>query len=251
MSELILVRHGQASFGKKSYDKLSELGIEQARLLSQHWQNEGEQFDHIYAGSLLRQQETAQELLPLVAGSPESPDTHPGLNEYNGDSLLKIHLRDLGKTPKENVDFGGAVSDEDVTAIDGAISAIKNKGTFQKLFEEATAKWIVDELKPSTGEENFEYWAAFKARVYNALDEIMDKHTGGKRVLLSTSGGVIAIALQRVLQFPDDQVIKTNWMVHNSSVTRIRYGSGKISLMQFNSLPHLNNKAMQRFVTYR
>lgn len=244
MSELILVRHGQASFGKKSYDKLSELGIEQARLLSQYWKSEGEQFDHIYAGSLLRQQETAQELLPLVAGNPDSPITHTGLNEYNGDSLIRIHLRDLGKAPDANVEFGGAVSDGDV-------SSIKEKGTFQKIFEEATAKWIEDKLEPSNNEENFEYWAAFKQRVYNALDEIMETHGGGKRVLLSTSGGVIAIALQRVLQFPDDQVIKTNWMVHNSSVTRIRYGSGKISLMQFNNLPHLNNKIMQQFVTYR
>ncbi|GIT63997.1 MAG: hypothetical protein Ct9H300mP22_3970 [Gammaproteobacteria bacterium] len=38
MSELILVRHGQASFGQKSYDKLSDLGIEQVRILARHWQ---------------------------------------------------------------------------------------------------------------------------------------------------------------------------------------------------------------------
>jgi hypothetical protein len=54
-----------------------------------------------------------------------------------------------------------------------------------------------------------------------------------------------------VLQFPDDQVIQTNWVVHNSSVTRIRYGNGKISLTQFNSLPHLVKEGMQQYVTYR
>ena len=79
----------------------------------------------------------------------------------------------------------------------------------------------------------------------------MARHSGGSRVLVATSGGVIALALQRVLQFPDEQVIRTNWMVHNSSVTRIRYGSGKISLPQFNSLPHLEKEGMQEFVTYR
>jgi len=40
-------------------------------------------------------------------------------------------------------------------------------------------------------------------------------------------------------------------MVHNSSVTRVRYGNGKISLTQFNSLPHLEKKGMQHLVTYR
>ena len=73
MSELVFVRHGQASFGQKSYDKLSELGIEQARILAQHWQALGEEFDHIYAGSLLRQQETARELLPLVKNNVSAP----------------------------------------------------------------------------------------------------------------------------------------------------------------------------------
>ena len=75
MSELILVRHGQASFGAESYDKLSAKGVEQAKILAQHWQGLSENFDHIYSGTLLRQRETAHELLPLVAGSPEGPST--------------------------------------------------------------------------------------------------------------------------------------------------------------------------------
>ena len=79
----------------------------------------------------------------------------------------------------------------------------------------------------------------------------MPRLANGSRTLISTSGGVIAMALQRVLGFPDEQVIATNWMVHNSSVTRVRYGNGKISLTQFNSLPHLEKKGMQHLVTYR
>ena len=79
----------------------------------------------------------------------------------------------------------------------------------------------------------------------------MSQHSSGSRVLISTSGGVIAMALQRVLKFPDDQAIQTNWVVHNSSVTRIRYGNGKISIAQFNCLPHLDKKGMRQYVTYR
>ena len=37
MSELYLIRHGQGSFGTGNYDKLSDLGCEQARLVGRHF----------------------------------------------------------------------------------------------------------------------------------------------------------------------------------------------------------------------
>jgi len=70
MSELVFVRHGQASFGADSYDKLSDKGVEQVRILAQHWLEIGEQFDYLYHGTLLRQKETAKELLPLIHSHP-------------------------------------------------------------------------------------------------------------------------------------------------------------------------------------
>ncbi len=37
MSSLFLVRHGQASFLERNYDKLSAKGEEQARILGRYW----------------------------------------------------------------------------------------------------------------------------------------------------------------------------------------------------------------------
>mgnify|MGYP001626688006 FL=1 len=235
MSELILVRHGQASFGAESYDKLSAKGVEQAKILAQHWQGLSENFDHIYSGTLLRQRETAHELLPLVAGSPEGPAQLPGFNEYNGDPLIRIHLRDL-RAAGENVPSEWPIKDE---------------RQFQKIFEVATARWIRDDLDPRDDVDGFESWASFKSRVYSAMDEVMARHAQGSRVIISTSGGVIAMALQRVLNFPDEHVIATNWMVRNSSVTRIIYGRGKLSLTQFNNLAHLENPENKHMITFR
>ena len=82
-------------------------------------------------------------------------------------------------------------------------------------------------------------------------DEIMGRHCDGSKVLIATSGGVIAVALQKVLQFSDRETINTNWMVHNSSVSRIRYGKGRLSLAQFNNLPHLERLEKQDMITYR
>ena len=236
MSELILVRHGQASFGSDSYDMLSERGREQIRILARHWQDLGEDFDCIYSGTLQRQVETAQELLSLVKNSPSAASQHAALNEYNGDPLIQSFLRDHAT----QAGFDPAL-----------LWPIKEERMFQRLFEAATARWIRGELDPGEQDSGFESWSSFQNRVHGVLDELMSKHTGGSRVLLSTSGGVIAMALQKVLKFPDEQVITTNWMVHNSSVTRIKYGNGKLSLTQFNSLAHLEREGLQTLVTYR
>jgi len=236
MSELILVRHGQASFGAESYDKLSDKGVEQVKILSQHWQALGERFDHIYSGTLLRQRETAHELLPLVKGEPTASVQLTGFNEYNGDPLIRAHLRDM----REAGDLSGP-----------AQWPIQDERLFQRIFEKATARWIVDDLDPRDDIADFERWSDFKARVYAALDEVMARHGSGSRVIISTSGGVIAMALQRVLNFPDDQVIATNWMVRNSAVSRIIYGRGKLSLTQFNNLAHLETPEKQQLITFR
>lgn len=236
MSELVLVRHGQASFGAESYDKLSEAGIAQVRQLSQHWRNLGERFDVVYAGSLKRQLETAAELLQHVDEAPAVARIHQGFNEYNGDPLMAIYLRDHA-------------ANEGFQA--GLRLPIRDERLFQKVFEAATAKWIRDELRPAAEDSQFESWRAFQQRVHGAIDELMERHSTGSRVLISTSGGVIASALQRVLQFPDDKVISTNWMVHNSSVTRIRYGNGKVSLTLFNNLAHLERADLKHMVTFR
>tara|TARA_B110000858_G_scaffold175732_1_gene209355 strand:- start:39305 stop:40015 length:711 start_codon:yes stop_codon:yes gene_type:complete len=236
VSELILVRHGQASFGKASYDKLSEKGVEQVKILSRHWQELGEQFDHVYSGTLLRQKETAKELLPLVKGAPTAAIENPAFNEYNGDPLMRVYLRDHAADDGFDVPFSWP---------------IKNERLFQSVFEASCAKWIRGELIPSSEDANFEYWENFQHRVHAAVDEIMSRHGSGSRVLISTSGGVIAMVLQRVLQFPDQAVITTNWMVHNSSVSRVKYGQGKISLTQFNNLAHLERSGLQDMITYR
>jgi len=236
MSELIFVRHGQASFGSESYDKLSVAGIEQVKLLSNHWLSLGENFDHIYSGSLRRQQETASELLHHVHEASREPKVHSGFNEYNGNPLITIYLRD-------HVEEGGFEQ--------GLELPIRNERLFQQVFEAATAKWIRNELKAQSHDKNFEAWKGFQHRVHSAIDELMARHQSGSRVLISTSGGVIALALQRALGFPDQQVIATNWMVHNSSVTKIRYGNGKISLTMFNNLAHLEKPDLQQLVTFR
>ena len=71
MSEIYLIRHGQASFGEEVYDKLSPMGIRQARVLARHLARLNPSFDMVYCGTMERQRVTAQEVLGSLWGTPE------------------------------------------------------------------------------------------------------------------------------------------------------------------------------------
>lgn len=238
MSELILVRHGQASFGADSYDKLSPTGVRQVEILAEHWSGLNERFDALYSGELLRQQETAELIRPVVsdAGVKINVNIHAGLNEYNGEPLFRIYLRN--HAAKEGFELAPG-------------QPIRDRKLFQLVLEAASRHWIEGTLEAGSDDGDFEPWRDFQARVHATLDDIMARHRGGSRVVISTSGGVIATALQRALQMPDNQAIATNWMVNNSSVTRLVYGRGKISLGSFNTLSHLETPAHRELITFR
>jgi broad specificity phosphatase PhoE len=234
VSELILVRHGQASFGATSYDQLSPVGLQQVEILSRHWLTMGEQFDVCYAGTLQRQQQTASALLPHVKSG--EVNIHPALDEYNGESLIRIYLRDHAAR-------------EGFAEASG--QPVRDRKRFQLILEAATRHWIDGTLVARDEDHDFEPWRDFQRRVHSALDELMHKHQSGSRVLVSTSGGVIALALQHALKLPDNQAVATNWMVNNSSVTRLVYGRGKVSLAGFNALTHLETPALRELITFR
>ena len=57
MGRLVLVRHGQASYGQADYDRLSPTGEQQARALGPTLAGLG--LDALFVGPLRRQQQTA------------------------------------------------------------------------------------------------------------------------------------------------------------------------------------------------
>ncbi len=63
MSEITLVRHGQANTEARdeaSYDKLSALGHQQAQWLGNYLRNCKDNYARIYCGTLIRHEETAR-----------------------------------------------------------------------------------------------------------------------------------------------------------------------------------------------
>lgn len=91
MGEIILVRHGQANSAardEESYDRLSELGHQQAAWLGDWFRDHGITFDRVLAGSLSRHGATARSM-------GHEPETDPRLNEMDyfnlGQALSETH----------------------------------------------------------------------------------------------------------------------------------------------------------------
>ena len=73
MPTVLLVRHGQASFGAADYDVLSATGQKQSELVGEALSRAGVAPDRILAGTLRRQQDTAVAASALKIWA-ESPD---------------------------------------------------------------------------------------------------------------------------------------------------------------------------------
>jgi broad specificity phosphatase PhoE len=73
---------------------------------------------------------------------------------------------------------------------------------------------------------------------------------GGKRVLVVSSGGPIAVIAQQVPQAPAAAAIALNMQIRNSSVSQYVFNENAMSLVSFNALPHLERAERRELVTY-
>ena len=92
MGEIVLVRHGQANSAatnEADYDRLSDLGRQQARWLGGWMESHGWGFDHVLSGTLNRQRDTAIEM-------GQVPDQDARLNELDYYNLSNAAQETLG-----------------------------------------------------------------------------------------------------------------------------------------------------------
>jgi broad specificity phosphatase PhoE len=227
VSRLLLVRHGQASFGADDYDVLSPLGREQARVLGRHLAGLAPP-DAIYVGPRRRQQDTLAEMA-AAAGPLPPAQTLEALDEYPAIELFRRHLPELARR------------DPELAA--SLARGQAGRGEVQRALEDIVGRWARGEL--DTGE--LETFAAFQARVHGALDAIARAEGRGKTVWAVTSGGPIALAVQRCLGLADTAALGLAWVIGNGSWSELRYSAGRLGLHGFNHLTHLSRD----LVTYR
>jgi len=87
MAQLLLIRHGQASYGEPDYDRLSACGHDQARAVGRHLA--GAKLDALYVGPLRRQIETAADAIEHAGGALPKPISVAELAEYPAFEIVR------------------------------------------------------------------------------------------------------------------------------------------------------------------
>jgi broad specificity phosphatase PhoE len=239
MGYLVLVRHGQARTFEKESDQLSPLGEEQARALGKFWIRQGLGFDEVYSGALTRQRRTAEItgrcFVEAGLSWPEIQTT-PELNEYDS---IGITRRLIPALAERDARFR-----ELFAAFERNKQAADRNRHFQKMFEVVTSTWLGGEFEV----DGVESWRSFQSRVRAAIKRITSAPGSGRRVAIFTSGGVIGLTVQSVLNAPERAALEINWRVRNCSLTELVFSRERLSLDSFNAIPHLDDPALR---TYR
>ncbi len=208
MSFITLVRHGQANSSARdedSYDRLSDLGWQQARWLGSHFEQTGEKFARIYSGTLRRHLETVE---GIAARSPADPVADPRLNE-----MAYFHMAQLMQEQH------------------GIVIPRDREGFIQHL-PKLLEHWRENQLEGAP-----ESWLTFEHRVTESLTEIAG---GDGRALVVTSGGLIGMAMRVIMGLELKAMAHVCLAIENSSLHRIQPLSTGLAMTQFNALPHLD-----------
>ncbi len=223
MSLVYLIRHGQASFMEKNYDRLSELGQHQSRKLGQWFLSEGISFDQLFCGTLQRQIDTWK----LSVGSELSVSMDACFNEHEGLSIFKDHFPSYLSTRSELATAVKSKGAQDPTVRKGLVKA----------FFQMHHMWVQGEIE--SGEH--ESWKSFKERSVQAYSIILSAAEKG-HLALFTSGGMIAALLGQILDINDEKIVDINWQIRNTSITELKLSSGRLMLREFNTTPHLSSE---------
>jgi broad specificity phosphatase PhoE len=229
---LVLVRHGQASFGARNYDELSAIGERQGTLLGEHWLRYGRAFEAVWSGDPVRQKVTAARCFAAMNAAETAVSIDASFNEFDHQQLIRAYLPLVAKEHPE-------------LAVDPRTLFSDHK-TFQRLFDLVIACWIENRTGAATIDES---WQAFQARCLDGVRRIAE--SGAKRVVAFTSGGVITAVLREALDLDADKAFHLNWEVLNASVHTFRLGRRGIVLQRFNDVGHLEVGQEAGLLTYR
>jgi broad specificity phosphatase PhoE len=205
MSHITLIRHGQANSTAKdelSYDKLSDLGHRQAGRLGHYLRDTAHHHSRLYTGTLRRHIETADGM-----DTGMEPIRDPRLNELEYFNLATLLSEQHG------------------------IDHPAEQSQFTHHLPTVFTDWRDGKLEGAP-----ETWAAFHARVDDAMNEIA---AGNGPALVVTSGGLISMTMAQTLQLDIAAMARMALAIMHNSMHRLFPIGGHLSPVLFNAVPHL------------
>ena len=222
MPKIIFVRHCQAQFGQANYDKLSEVGHEQAVALGKAIFEQGITIDHWVSGDMVRHAETLRGISQGMRTQVSHQIVTPDLNEY--DFTGQLNARFVGsKAP---------------------VGLHTDRKTHFRALRETLALWQNDKiLNPP------ESWAAFETRLKRAQQTIFGLE--GDTILVVSSGGAISKIVANALGVSHAKQVDLQLQIKNASMSTFIYSrrTGGFFLNAFNETPFVSAKT-QHLLTY-
>lgn len=228
MAVIYLVRHAQASWGAKDYDKLSDLGVRQSAVLGEALKHRIPRVDRVIRGSLIRHRETADACLAALGGDAE-PEIDPRWDEYDHRDLIERYQPAYRSQLRLKFDL----------ALSGS-----PRRAFQSMFDEALERWL------GGGEGYQESWQAFSARACGALTDLVDTMEPSQTALVFTSGGPISAAAASLLGGGTETWLSLNRVAVNTGLTKVVAGRRGTTLVTYNDHSHLEGEDRE-LLTYR
>lgn len=224
MSSLVLLRHGQASFGADRYDTLSDRGREQCERVGAHLLERGRRFGRVWIGPRDRHRLTARYGLgPL--GVDWQGEAETTLDEFaEGQHIL------ASAEVRRGVKLRG----------EGAVRG-KDAARYYAQEIDAWARGQVDiPGVPSVG--------AFRRTVAQWLRRATtESDASGQSIVAVTSGGVIACVMAEVLGLADAAVGPLMHAIYNGSLTELVFSNGRAPmLVSFNVASFLPDELLTR-----
>lgn len=205
MSHITLIRHGQANSGAKdevSYDRLSDLGHQQAAWLGHYLRESATHHTRLYTGTLTRHIETANGM---------QTDLEPERDER----LNELEYFTLATLLEEQHD----------------IAFPHEQGQFTHHLPTVFQYWQDGKIENAP-----ETWENFHTRIEDALREMA---SGKGPALVVTSGGLISMAMAQAMGLSIPAQARVALAIMHTSMHRLFPIGGHWSPVLFNAVPHL------------
>jgi broad specificity phosphatase PhoE len=233
MSILYLVRHGQAGT-RENYDSLSDLGRRQARLLGQHFRDQGIQFAAAYSGSLARQKATACEVLPAAEIRID-----PGWDEFDLAHVYReLAPRLMADDEQFRVEY--AEMQRDIDRSRGEHGAAVHR-KWNDCDKKCVRAWVEGRYAYSG-----ESWNGFVARIHGALGRVIGSAHDGN-VAVFTSATPIGVSAAKTLDIADGRAMWLVAVMFNTAFSTLRVHGDEVRLFTLNAIPHLGTGDLRTF----
>lgn len=237
MSTLYIVRHGQASLFADDYDQLSALGVAQSSALGTQWLKDGVRLDGVWTGELRRQVATAAAVAGVYAEADEpmpEPARLDGFDEYPAEAILATIGEQLRAERPEIAQMADTFEE---ASRDGGDPGTRYR-FLHRYLEAVIGCWVRGAYDQAPGYPPT--WEEWSGGARDALGTVMSATGKGQSAAVFTSGGIVGLSLQTVMQAPDIKAAEVNWRVYNASVSRFTFsGVDRVSLDSFNDVSHL------------